>query len=132
MSRRIPPVRPVTERTTNATCIDLFLPHWVPETIKHLVEERKRARPAGTKGTLFARDIHEDAIRALIQQIEAGEMFMFYAPPVRHVVRKGIWMDASLKAGIERLADSANVSPQAVLWTAFHRYLAAQGVLQDA
>ncbi|PWC26783.1 hypothetical protein [Teichococcus aestuarii] len=117
-------VRPLTERTANMAKLDAPLPAGFVEAIQQLVEERNRQGGPGHK-RLYARDLHEEALRELIGRAEAGEAILFLAPPSAKG-RRSFWIDQDLKQGIDRLATKHGVTRTAVFLTALHSYLERQ------
>ncbi|MFZ6765431.1 hypothetical protein [Pseudoroseomonas sp. WGS1072] len=114
-------VRPLTERTANMAKLDAPLPPGFVDAIQQLVDERNREGGAGHK-RLYARDLHEEALRELIGRAEAGETILFLAPPSAKA-RKSFWIDQDLKQGVDRLAMQYGVTRAAVVVTALHAYL---------
>jgi hypothetical protein len=124
----IPMVRPVTERSANATKLDVPLPQGFADAFQRLVTLRNQRAEPGQKRRFYARDLHEEAIRELIQRAEGKANLLFLSPPACQV-RKTLYMDEGLRDGITRLAEAHQVSRSAVVVTAFHSYLERNGAL---
>lgn len=114
-------VRPLTERTANMAKLDAPLPAGFVEAIQQLVDQRNRQGGPGHR-RLYARDLHEEALRELIGRAEAGEAVLFLAPPSAKA-RKSFWIDQTLKQGVDRLATRFGITRAAVVVTALHSYL---------
>lgn len=122
-------VRPVTERSANAAKLDVALPLGVPEAFVRLVEARNSVD--GSR-RIYTRDLHEEALTALIRSTDGGLAPVFYATPYRSFRRKTFWVDEALKASVSRIAHERAISLSAVVVTAFQRYLDQHGISQHA
>ena len=123
-------VRPLTERTASAAKLDVPLPPGFVEAIQHLVDQRNSQGGPDHK-RLYARDLNEESIADLIQNVDRGEPVLFLAPPSA-MGRKSLWVDGQLKAGVDRVATLYSVTRAAVVMTALHRYLERHGMLPRA
>lgn len=126
LGRPPPPRRRATARTTNASYLDVALPTWIEEFFQLLIADCDAPPSPKPVRRLVARDLHEEALIGLIQRMDGGEKVLFLATPIRHGVRKKLWIDGDLKDAVERLADSADVTQGSVVVTAFHHFLEAR------
>jgi len=122
-------VRPVTERSANAAKLDVALPLGVPEAFVKLVEARNAA-DVGRR--IYTRDLHEEALADLIQVTDGGAPPAFLATPYRYSRRKTFWVDETLKASVNRIAQERAISLSAVVVTAFQLFLDKHGIAQHA
>ncbi len=127
LRRPPPPRRVATARTTNASYVDVALPTWIEASFRRIMADcDARPLPKPVR-RVVARDLYEEALKGLIQRMDGGEKVLFLATPIRHGVRKKLWIDGDLKDAVERLADSADVTQGSVVVTAFHHFLEARG-----
>jgi len=125
--RRPPPRRVATTRTTNASYVDVALPTWIEASFRRIIADcDARPLPKPVR-RVVARDLYEEALKGLIQRMDGGERVLFLSTPIRHGVRKKLWIDGDLKDAVERLAQSADVTQGSVVVTAFHHFLEARG-----
>ncbi|MFC4168988.1 hypothetical protein [Teichococcus aestuarii] len=120
-------VRPLTERTANMAKLAVPLPSGVVDAIQQLVEERNEQQGPGQQ-RLYARDLHEEALRELLSRVETGESLLFLAP-LSAKARKSLWINGDLKAAVDDLAGRHGVTRAAVVMTALHGYLSRRGKL---
>jgi len=78
------------------------------------------------------RDLHEEAIAQLAAAFHSGEEFPILAPSTNQADRKAFKIDAKLRNAVVEIASARTVSLGAVYYTAFRKYLVAQGVLERA
>ena len=123
-------VRPLTDRTASMAKLDAKLPPGFADAIQHLVDTRNQQGGPEHK-RLYARDLNQEAISELSQRADAGEKILFLAPPSARA-RKSLWVDESLKAGVDRLATEHSVTRAAVVMTALHNYLRRWNMLDQA
>ena len=121
--------RPVTDRSANAAKLDVALPLGVPEAFVRLVEARNAAD--GSR-RVYTRDLHEEALAAVIQATDNGAPPTFQATPYRLSRRKTFWVDEALKAAVNRIAQERAISLSAVVVTAFQLFLDKHGAAQHA
>lgn len=127
LGRPPPPRRVATARTTNASYVDVALPIWIEASFQSLIADCDTYPLPKPVRRVVARDLHEEALKRLIQRVDGGERVLFLATPIRHGVRKKLWIDGDLKDAVERLADSADVTQGSVVVTAFHNFLETRG-----
>ncbi|USQ74287.1 hypothetical protein NF552_23240 (plasmid) [Roseomonas mucosa] len=121
-------VRPLTERSANIARVDVSMPPRFREAIRRIMDARNRI-PGQRR--ICARDLHEEAINALVERAEAGEPILFMASPIG-TGRATLWMDEGLKARVDGLALAHGVHRSAVVLTAFHHFLRHADVADKA
>lgn len=94
--------------------------------------EARRADQARSKSRAWVlRDLHEEAISDLAAAFQNGEVFPILAPSIDQADRKTFKVDAKLRDGVVQIARARSVTYGAVYYTAFHRYLRSQGILDQ-
>ncbi|MBV8094449.1 MAG: hypothetical protein JOY71_02805 [Acetobacteraceae bacterium] len=124
--------RPLTERTANAARLDAALPDEIVAALQRLIDTRNSEQRNQGGARVYARDIHEEAVREMLARVEAGQRIRFLAPTFGRGPRRTFWIDASLKTAIDQLAESAQVTRTAVILTALHDFLEARKLLNAA
>jgi len=95
--------------------------------------EARRADQARSKSKPWVlRDLHEEAISDLAAAFQSGEAFPILAPSIDQADRKTFKVDAKLRDAVVQIARARSVTYGAVYYTAFHRYLRSQGILDQA
>src|SRR5690348_15379503 len=112
--------RSPTRRSLNAMKMRLPLLAEHPAAFARILANRNAESPR----KLYARDLHEEAIGELLDELEAGAEIRFVPTPATGYSRMTLWVDRALKERAEVAAEQHNVRIGTFALTAFIRYLA--------
>ncbi len=104
-------------------------PHGLAEAFKRLAIQRTATvDPKSRRRRVWAQDLHEEAVRDLLDRLARGEKVVFVATPLRGKQRKTMWLDPALWTEVRKVAIDHNVSVGTVVLTACLAYLEAHGI----
>ena len=104
-------------------------PDGLAEAFKRLAMERTATvDPKSRRRRVWAQDLHEQAVRDLLDRLARGEKVVFVATPMRRKQRKTMWLHPALWAEVRKVAVRHNVSVGTVVLTACLAYLEAHGI----
>jgi len=94
---------------------------------------RRRREAEERKGHQWVlRDLHEEAIKAFVEDFQAGIQHPILAiSSIDQVDRKTFRIDATLRASVVQIARARRATHGEFYYNAFLRYLMSQGVLAD-
>lgn len=75
-----------------------------------------------------AQDLHEEAVRNLLDRIRRDKKVVFVATPHHRKKRTSMWFEPSLLEEVRVVASQRNVSMATVVLTACLAYLEARGI----
>jgi hypothetical protein len=120
--------RAPTHRTLNATKVRLPLLADHPPAFARILETRN----AGAVKRLFARDLYEEALAELLDELERGVEIRFVPTPAAGYSHMTLLLDRALRERAAAAATGHNVRVGTLALTAFVRYLARHQVSQAA
>jgi hypothetical protein len=113
------------------SAVSIALPNGFVEAFKKLAADRKAsADPRRLKRHVAAQDLHEEAVRALLDRLARRQPVVF-SPTFRRRQRRIIWLDKDLYVEVRDSAQRCGVSISTFVLTACLAYLEAQGVKLD-
>jgi uncharacterized lipoprotein YmbA len=103
-------------------------PQGVAEAFKRLALDRTAERdPNSRRRRVWAQDLHEEAVRALLDRL-ASEKIVFVATPVKRKEQKTVRLDPILWTQVQEVAARYDVSSAAVVRTALLAFLEAHRI----
>lgn len=104
-------------------------PQGVAEAFKRLALDRTAERdPKTRRRRVWAQDLYEEAVRALLARLACGEKVVFVAAPVRRKEQKTVRLEPALWMQVQEVAARYDVPSAAVVRTALLSFLEAQGI----
>ena len=110
-----------------AKAVSVSQPPGFAEAFKSLARARTESRKTGSRVTT-AQNLHEEAVRNLLDKIRRGKHIVFVAMPHREKKRTTIRLHPDLLAGVKEVANRRNVSGATVVLTACLAYLKTHGI----
>lgn len=112
--------------------VSVSAPRGFAEAFKRLALERTGTAVAGSRcRRIWAQDLHEEAVRHLLDRLARGDTVAFVSTPFRKRTRKAMWLDRTLYNEVKEAADNNEVSISTVVLTACLDFLAAHGIVLD-
>lgn len=104
-------------------------PQGVAEAFKRLALDRTADRdPKSRRRRVWAQDLYEEAVRALLARLACGEKVVFVATPVRRKEQKTVRLEPALWMQVQEVAARYDVPSAAVVRTALLSFLELQGI----
>lgn len=104
-------------------------PQGVAEAFKRLALDRTAERdPKSRRRRVWAQDLYEEAIRALLDRLARGEKVVFVATPVRRKEQKTVRLEPALWTQVQDVAARYDVPSAAVVRTALLAFLESNGI----
>jgi hypothetical protein len=113
--------------------VSIIAPNGFADAFKRLAAERSAiVDPRRARQRVSVQEMHEEAVRDLLEQLAAGRPAHFVSTPFRRrQPRKAMWLDPALFAEVKRTAQRYDVAVATVVLTACLTYLEAHGVKLD-
>jgi hypothetical protein len=111
----------------DAKAVSVSQPPGFAEAFKSLAKKRTENGKFGSR-VVTAQDLHEEAVRNLLDKLKRGKRIVFVAPPYRQKRRATLWFDPALLAEIKEMANCRNVSNATFVLTACLAYLKRHGI----
>ena len=111
----------------DAKAVSVSQPPGFAEAFKSLAKKRTENAKIGSRVTT-AQDLHEEAVRNLLDKLKRGKRIVFVAPPYRQKRRTTMWFEPKLLSEIKEMANRRNVSNATFVLTACLAYLKTHGI----
>jgi hypothetical protein len=111
----------------DAKAVSVSQPPGFAVAFKSLARKRTENSKAGSRVTT-AQDLHQEAVRNLLDTLRRGKRIVFVAPPYRQKRRTTMWFEPTLLSEIKEVANLRNVSTATFVLTACLAYLKRHGV----
>jgi hypothetical protein len=110
------------------SAVSIALPNGFVEAFKKLAAERKASADAlSLRGHIAAQDLHEEAVRALLDRL-ARQQPVVFAPTFRKRQRRIMWLNKDLYTEVREAARRCEVSVSTLVLTACLAYLETYGI----
>lgn len=110
--------------------VSILAPPGFAEAFKKLAADRSAILdPQRKKRRVSVQELHEEAVRKLLERLSVGLQVTFVASPFRRRQRrKAMWLDPALYLDVKETARRYDVSIATIVLTACLAYLKAHGV----
>jgi hypothetical protein len=128
MDTRTFPDNQVIHKQTHSA-VSIALPNGFVEAFKKLAAERKASADALGRH-VAAQDLHEEAVRALLERL-ARQQPVAFTPTFRKRQRRIMWLTKDLYSEVREAAQRCEVSVSTLVLTACLAYLEMNGIQLD-
>jgi len=111
----------------DAKSLSVTQPPGFAEAFKALAKQYTETRNVRGRVTT-AQDLHEEAVRILVDRIKRDKKVVFIATPHHRKKRTAMWLDKALMEEVRVIAERRNVSMATVVLTACLTYLEAHSI----
>ena len=111
----------------DAKAVSVSQPPGFAEAFKSLAKKRTENAKRGSR-VVTAQDLHQEAVRNLLDKLRRGKRIVFVAPPYRQKKRTTMWFEPTLLSEIKEVANRHNVSTATFVVTACLAYLKAHRI----
>jgi hypothetical protein len=115
------------EQANKLAIMSVIQPETMMEAFKELAAERERLQESKTP--VWA--LHDEAVRELLGDLQAGKRVFFSPNPIQGVTRRSIWLQTQTVEVLRETGTRLNIQYSHLVFTAFIQFLAKRGVTFD-